>query len=198
MRPPELSASQARENPEPQERNVPVPWLMLWAICLLTAFGIAYVWNTDMSAPSTWGDQRAIKELAAGKSQPKGGSADGAAVFSARCAACHQGSGQGIPGAFPPLAGSEWVAGKESTLAALVLNGVTGPLTVKGASFNGAMPAFRGQLSDAEIAGVLTHIRSQWGNAAGPLSSELVAAARKATEARQQPFAGEAELRALP
>ena len=98
---------------------------------------------------------------------------------------------------FPPLAGSEWVTGKESTLAAVVLHGVDGPLTVKGSTYNGAMPAFAAQLGDAELAALLTHIRSQWGNTAAPVTAEAVAAARQETAARTTPFKGDAELAAL-
>jgi mono/diheme cytochrome c family protein len=77
---------------------------------------------------------------------------------------------------------------------AIVLHGITGPLTVGGHRYEGAMPTFRDQLSDAEIAALLTHVRSQWGNQAAPIGAHGVAAVRKATAARSAPFNGEAEL----
>ncbi len=94
--------------------------------------------------------------------------ADGAAVFGANCASCHQASGQGVPGAFPPLAGEHTVAlaGSDDGRAYLVralLNGVQGPLTIDGTTYDGMMPAFP-QLSDDEVAAVLNHLTVAFGN----------------------------------
>lgn len=119
---------------------------------------------------------------------------DGATVFAARCAACHQLSGTGLPGVFPPLAGSNWVNGAPDTLARIVLHGVQGTLTVNGTAYNGAMPAFADQLNNAEIASVLTYIRSQWGNKGASVGDAVVTAQRSATAARSAPWNGEAEL----
>ena len=117
---------------------------------------------------------------------------DGASVYSSRCAACHQATGLGLPGAFPPLAGSEYVQGEAEHLVRIVLRGLSGPLTVKGQSYNGAMPAWADQLSDAEIAAVLTYVRSSWGNAAAAVTADAVAAQRSATATRTSPWtAGE-------
>jgi mono/diheme cytochrome c family protein len=102
-----------------------------------------------------------------------------------------------LPGVFPPLAGSEWVLGKEATLARILLHGINGSLTVKGSTYNGAMPAFKEQLQDAEIAAVLSHVRSQWGNQGAVVAPEVVATARKDTAARTEPFKGDAELAPL-
>jgi mono/diheme cytochrome c family protein len=89
------------------------------------------------------------------------------------------------------------VSGDERVLAALVLHGVTGALTVKGNSYSGAMPAFKEQLSDGEIAALLTHLRTQWGNGAAAVSVETVAKVRTDSADRQAPFNGEAELKAF-
>lgn len=91
---------------------------------------------------------------------------DGAAVYTAQCAACHQAGGTGIPGAFPPLAGhvGDLYAADPEYLVAVMLYGLQGQITVAGASYNGLMPAF-GQLSDAEIAAVLNHVLTAWGDA---------------------------------
>ena len=96
------------------------------------------------------------------------------------------------------LAGSEWVAGKDITLAAIVLHGVSGPISVKGQAFNGAMPTFKEQLDDAQLAAVLSYLRSQWGNTSPAVTAEVVAGVRHATAARSAPFAGGHELSALP
>jgi mono/diheme cytochrome c family protein len=102
--------------------------------------------------------------------------------YASACIACHMADGNGIPSVNPPLAGSEWVNGPEERLIRIVLHGLNGPVTVKGSSFNGAMPVF-GKVtgsgynwSDDKIAAVLTYIRQEWGNKSGPISAELVAA----------------------
>jgi mono/diheme cytochrome c family protein len=197
MRDPDVLPQQQRENPDPQESSNPTPWPVLMLIALVFAFGVVYIANSHLDTPSSWGDGREAAELVGAK-KSAGGKVDGAATFASMCAACHQATGAGLPGVFPPLAGSEWASGKETTLAAIVLHGVTGPITVKGATFNGAMPAFKEQLNDQQIAAVLTHIRSQWGNASPAVTAETVAAVREAQKARTASFAGEKELAALP
>ena len=102
----------------------------------------------------------------------------------------------GVAGVFPPLAGAEWVLGDEKVLTSILLHGVNGELVVKGTTYNGAMPAF-GTLPDEEIAAVLTHIRSEWGNQAPPITAATVAAQREATKAQSGPYAGGAALTAL-
>ena len=122
---------------------------------------------------------------------------DGGQIFSANCAACHQASGTGIPQVFPPLAGSEWVTGKEPVLIQILLHGVTGSIEVGGATYNGAMPAFGDKLDDAEIAAVLSYVRGAWGNQAGPVTPEAVQAQRGAVADRTTPWNGGADLAGL-
>jgi len=101
-----------------------------------------------------------------------------------RCAVCHQATGLGVAGSFPPLAGSEWATAANAAVPIrVVLHGLQGPITVKGQRFANAMPAFgTGQpLSDGDVAAVLTYVRSAWGNAAGAVTAEQVAAERTAT-----------------
>ncbi len=87
----------------------------------------------------------------------------GRSVFTANCVACHQANGEGIPGAFPPLAASDFLnADKNRAIGALV-NGLDGAITVNGNTYDGVMPALR--LSDDDVANVLTYVYSQWGNA---------------------------------
>ena len=188
---------QQRENPEPQEGSNPMPWFVIVLTALLMGFGVLYIARSAIVNAPALGDGRSTAELQGALPAAAGTTVDGAAVYASRCVACHQASGAGLPGVFPPLAGSEWVAGKEATLIALVLHGASGPLTVKGGAYNGAMPAFGAQLQDAELAAVLTHIRSQWGNAATPVTADAVAAVRKATAARSEPFKGDVELTPL-
>ncbi|GAA5335581.1 MULTISPECIES: cytochrome C-552 [Thermus] len=92
--------------------------------------------------------------------------ADGAKLY-AQCAGCHQPNGQGIPGAFPPLASqmAEILAkqGGREYLIKVLLWGLQGPIEVKGMKYSGAMPAFGG-LKDEEIAALLNHIATAWGD----------------------------------
>lgn len=104
---------------------------------------------------------------------------DGKAIFLAKCATCHQATGVG-GGPFPPLAGNlDVTAPDTSALLSTVLNGRSGPIEVSGRTYGGAMPAWKGQLTNAEIAAVVTYIRSSWGNKAASVTEEQVAAAAK-------------------
>lgn len=197
MTTPPIQPQQRREHAEPHEAANPMPWFVLLLTALLMAFGVAYIAHSSINGAPAWGDARSAAELQGAAPAAAGAAVDGASVYAARCAACHQASGAGLPGVFPPLAGSEWVTGKEALLAALVLHGINGPLTVKGSTFTGAMPAFASQLQDAELAAVLSHIRRQWGNGAAPVNTATVAAARQAHAARNRPFNGDAELAPL-
>ena len=95
--------------------------------------------------------------------------ARGEQVYAAACVACHQASGAGVPPAFPALDGSAMVVGEHGPLLDIVLNGKTGT----------AMAAFGGQLSDVEVAAVLTYLRNSWGNSTGDMvAPEEVTAAR--------------------
>ncbi|HJV59810.1 MAG TPA: cytochrome c [Albitalea sp.] len=194
MNPPRIQPQQRRENPEPEEAANPMPWVVMLLTALLLTFGVVYLARSSIATPPAWGDGRSAAELQGATPAAPGATVDGAAVFASRCAACHQAGGTGLPGVFPPLAGSEWVAGADTRLAAAVLHGINGPISVKGSTYNGAMPAFGAQLQDAELAAVLTHIRSHWGNSAAAVSADTVASMRKQTASRTEPFKGGAEL----
>jgi nitrite reductase (NO-forming)/hydroxylamine reductase len=104
---------------------------------------------------------------------------DGKAIFNAKCAACHQATGVGVPGAFPPLAKNPNVTGDPKKPITTVVKGQQGPLKVNGQTYNGVMQAWRGAppalLSNAEIAAVLTYVRSSWGNKAAAVTEAQVA-----------------------
>jgi mono/diheme cytochrome c family protein len=188
----EVLPQQRRENPEPRESANPIPWWIVLLVGLLFAFGVVYIATARfLDTPGAWGDGRTRAELAGAAA---GAKADGAAVYGSMCVACHQAGGTGLPGVFPPLAGSEWVNGRDAALAAIVLRGISGPLTVKGATYNGQMPSFAGKLKDEQIAAVLSHLRSSWGNASPAVSVETVAKVRAEQAANTAPFAGDKEL----
>ncbi|WP_296950197.1 cytochrome c [uncultured Massilia sp.] len=94
--------------------------------------------------------------------------ADGKTLFAKNCAACHQANGKGIPGAFPALAGNAFVQGAPGDVATVLLKG------------RGGMPDFSGSLNDADIAQVLSYVRSNWGNGAAAISEQEVGAQRGA------------------
>lgn len=197
MEPTRVSAQQKREHADPHEQEMAIPIPILILVACMVLFGIYYILASDASMAPEYGDQRTLKDLMAKSAPAAGAAVDGAAVYTARCVACHQATGAGLPGVFPPLAGSEWVTGKPELLAKIVLRGVQGTLTVKGTAYNGAMPPFEAQLNDAEIAAVATYARQQWGNTAPPVAADVVAAARAETASRTEPWKGDAELAAM-
>ena len=102
----------------------------------------------------------------------------GKAIYAANCAACHQLDGKGIPGAFPPLAKSDFLAADVDRAIGIVLNGLTGKITVLGKEFNSVMPAVA--LNDDQIANVLTYVLTNFGNKGKKVSASRVAAKRSA------------------
>ncbi|MCC6245647.1 MAG: cytochrome c [Gemmatimonadaceae bacterium] len=118
-----------------------------------------------------------------------GSMAAGEQVY-ARCIACHQATGAGVPGAFPPLANSEWVNGIVDRPIAILMHGLQGPITVAGAQYNSMMMAggTGAPLSDEDIANVLTYVRGSFGNSASPVTTADVARVRAATASRTTPL----------
>jgi len=112
----------------------------------------------------------------------------GKKVFTQICIACHQANGQGIPGVFPPLAGSEWANGSEERIIRIVLHGLNGKINVAGKDFENAMASLGGTLKDDQIANVLTYVRSEWGNSSPAVSAETVAKIRTENAGRTSPW----------
>lgn len=125
----------------------------------------------------------------------------GQTVYMQVCFACHQPTGLGLPGMFPPLASSDWVAAtKPDRLIRMVLHGFTGPITLNGKPFSSPAPLMPPQgaaLSDQQIADVLTYVRSSFGNKAGAVTPEQVATIRAAEKARSAMWT-EAEILQIP
>jgi mono/diheme cytochrome c family protein len=120
----------------------------------------------------------------------------GKQVYMTVCVACHQPTGQGLPMVFPPITNSEYVSGSPERLAAMILKGNIGPITVDGKLYNNMMPGQEALLTDEKIAAVMTYVRSNFGNAAPAVPVDLVAAARKKYLDRKTPWT-EAELKAF-
>lgn len=111
------------------------------------------------------------------------------------CMPCHQPHGNGQQFLAPPLAGSEWLEQKPEKLIALVLEGLTGPITVSGKKYTipeiqPIMPGFRinPEVTDESIAAILTYVRNAWDNGASPVSIEMVKKYRKEHPAPREPF----------
>ena len=111
------------------------------------------------------------------------------------CVACHQPSGLGLPPVFPTLSKTEYVNGSPERFAAMILKGVAGPITVNGQLYNNLMPGQELLLTDEKIAGILTFVRSNFQNTSGPVTPDIVAAARK-KYAEKKTMWTEAELKA--
>ncbi len=106
----------------------------------------------------------------------------GKKVYAESCSGCHQNNGLGVAGQFPALSGSEWVLAEGSgRIVRLVLNGIGGPIKVKGVDFNNQMPPWKDVLNDDKVAAVVTYIRQnkEWGNNLSGVTPEQVAAIRK-------------------
>ncbi|AJY40244.1 nitrite reductase, copper-containing [Burkholderia humptydooensis] len=101
----------------------------------------------------------------------------GGAVFASTCAVCHQSAGSGLPGVFPPLAGSDFLAANPKRAVGILLHGLNGKVTVNGRDYDSAMPPMA-QLTDDEVANVLTYVLNNWNNPGGRISADEVAKAR--------------------
>ncbi len=101
----------------------------------------------------------------------------GESTYQTVCLACHQADGKGLPGAFPPLAGSDYLLGDKDRAVGVVVRGLEGEVVVNGVKYNSVMPAMT-QLSDQEIADALTYAMNSWGNKGGAVSVAQVSAVR--------------------
>lgn len=113
--------------------------------------------------------------------------ARGLAVYSRTCIACHGPDGKGVPGAFPPLDGADWLTGDPTIPARIVLGGLQGPIEVKGQKYQNIMPPHT-DLKDGEIADVLTYVRQTWGNDATAVTEAMIKETRAKFSSRTQPW----------
>lgn len=105
----------------------------------------------------------------------------GGALYNGTCSVCHQATGEGIPTVFPPLAKSDFLNADKVRAIGAVLNGLTGPVTVNGNTYNSVMPPMS-QLNDDEVANILTYVLNSFGNNGGQVSAADVAHQRANTE----------------
>ena len=122
----------------------------------------------------------------------------GKKIFSANCQTCHQANGQGVPGQYPPLAGSEFTTGGSRRPAMIVMKGLQGPVKVKGQQYGTAvMQPWDKTLTDQKIADVLTYERSEWGNQASPVTADQIATLRKELASHPESYT-EPDILAVP
>ncbi len=123
--------------------------------------------------------------------------AAGLAVYSEYCGTCHGGDGQGLPTVAPPLVRSKWALQDTDPLVRLVLDGMSGPVSVDGTMYDvprisGVMPGIRSTaVTDEQIADVLTYVRNAWGNQANAISAEFVGEVRTTGPVRPEPYTAE-------
>jgi nitrite reductase (NO-forming) len=102
----------------------------------------------------------------------------GKQVYMGLCFACHQPDGKGLPGVFPPLAKSDYLLADRDRSIRIILKGMSGPVTVNGATYNSAMPPQEAVLTDQQVADVMTYITNAWGNSGDAVTAEQVKAVR--------------------
>ena len=170
-----------REPHDPVEGREPVPWFftasvafaLFWGGWYLGRYGGDFGLATHIAVAG-----RDAGTVASVREQTEAAIADpvaaGERIYANNCASCHQASGEGIAGAFPPVVGSEWVNGSPQTLTRILLHGMHGPLEVAGQTYNGMMPAWQDLLKDEEIAAVATYLRQMGSNSAAPVSLQEV------------------------
>ena len=162
------------------------PPLWMWLVIFVALFSGVYFLGANLGNIGTdpWPQGGEIPVIAVAETP----SVDGGAVYNTRCVICHQANGEGVAGIFPPLSNSEWVTGNPDIVTQVVLQGLQGPIEVAGTAYNSIMPGLGTQLKDDEIAAVVSHVRSNFGNSASAVSEADVARVRDATQGQTQPW----------
>jgi len=141
------------------------------------------VYLGDRSQPNMNAVATATKNAATGVLTVQDQVKAGEALFTGTCSVCHQPNGAGLPGVFPPLAKSDYLAADTKRAIDVVLNGLTGKVTVNGSEYNSVMPPMT-QLNDDAIANILTYVLNSWDNKGGRV---LTADVQKARAAKKTP-----------
>ncbi len=163
-----------------------LPLGILGLMCTAVFFGSIYLaHNSIRFDPLVFNEHANREKPGAIKIVPLTRAQLGKKVFDTTCIACHQATGQGVPGQYPPLAGSEWAQGGEARIIRIVLHGLNGPLSVKGKEYNNVMAPLGEALKDEQIANVLSYVRASWGNSAPEVTPEAVAKVRAENAGRK-------------
>ena len=179
--------------PDERARYRMVPLIVLFVMSGFILFAATYLNRYSGHFSASIYDENALPSTGAAAIVKADPVAAGKRLFATAgaCVTCHQATGQGIPGVYPPLAGSEWATGPEGRAIRIVLYGLKGPVHVKGADFPGAaaMPSFGTagfNWSDERIADVLTYVRQEWGNKASAITADQVQKVRQAVGERKE------------
>ncbi|MEL7832881.1 cytochrome c [Fodinibius sp. Rm-B-1B1-1] len=167
--------------PSRAETPAPVPtwaWVLLLVVVAWSAFYIAQQWNApdEFASSPTYSLFTGEGEYAqpAGEAPSRSRANIGATLYRTSCSSCHQGNGEGVAGAFPPLAGDPVVTDEDPTRhIEIILFGMQGK-AIEGVEYSAAMPPFAKQLSDEEVAAIINHERTSWGNDAPTVTAEEV------------------------
>ena len=178
-----------REAEEPTDGNEPTPWWM-WTIAVLTLFigGVYLGRHFGSFSPIPHIGFRQITNVPSARPE-LARPATGEELYQSRCASCHQADLGGLANAYPPLVGSEYVVATPSIPVRIVLQGLSGPLQVAGATYNGQMPGWAALMTDAEIASVLTYVRGL--SNASAIDEAFVAGERAAVAGQPSPMPSE-------
>ena len=185
----QVHAQLQSQKPDRKDGYSMLPLVLLGIMCAAVFFGSIYLAHNAVRFDPLVVNEHAKREKPGAMAVVAASPRDlGKRVFNNTCMACHQVNGLGVPGAFPPLAGSEWLAGSEERIIRIVLHGLNGPITVAGKDFNSAMAPLGGVLKDEQIANALTYVRSEWGNNAPEVKAETVTRIRAETAGRTAPM----------
>jgi mono/diheme cytochrome c family protein len=182
MKPDEPKIRVKQNGPEPVAERWSVPMWMIIVFALLFYWGQLFLSaNAGGFSQDVYAPYHSYEEVFAANPQnpEQKMQIEGRRIFETTCAACHQPNGLGKEGTAPPLSGSDWVlAPGGDRIVRIVLNGLTGPINVKGQEWSLTMVPWRDNYSDDQIAAVLTYVRSHFDNKAGPINPALVKTAR--------------------
>lgn len=188
----DIHAQLMREKEEPHEGFNPIPVFLVFVIMVLGFWAGIYLvlYSGDFRADAF--DPKFKAGSASASVLPEISLFDrGAKVYRNQCAQCHQADGNGLSGVYPPLVGADWVTGHPEVIARILINGLNGPIEVKGNTYNGNMPAFGPGglgLKARDIAGVITYVRQEWGNEASEVSIEMIEQYLELYAARSTPW----------
>ena len=192
--------------PDSGVKDSPVPVWLIVVLFLLVYWGAVYFdEHGGWFKPQVYGPYRSSEELASFNAAfgPPDIRVLGEQIYGKTCIACHQANGQGAPGTFPPLAGSDWVNEKDpGRMIRIVLQGFSGPgLVVKGQPFNtGSAMVPWNMMSDEDIAAVISYVRGnkEWGNNASLVTPEQVKSVRAKVAGHPLPFSPEEIMKISP
>lgn len=187
-----------REKEEPTENFSPMP-LFFVALFMVLSFwsGIYLVWYSGDFGPFHYDETKHVGSEEDYGPREVDMMALGKRSYNQNCVACHQTTGLGLPGVYPPLVDSDWVKDNPERLIKILLAGLSGPVIVNGNEYNNAMTPFR-QLRDQQLAAMLTYIRTSpdFANNSYAVSEELVASVRAEYGERQDTWT-QVELEAI-